>query len=250
MIAAIIQARSNSTRLPGKVLLKVRGRTLLEILIARLKLSKKIERIIVATTTNTNDKVIGQIAKKMNASVFYGDEQDVLGRFMQAVNKFKVDTVIRVTADSPLLDPKIVDQVLGSYLANKVDYASNVHPPTYPDGMDVEVFSKDALALANRSAKLLSEREHVTPYFYKNPKIFKIFNLRNSKNLFKIRLTVDDKKDFDLVKAILGNFMPRLDFSLSDIISFLEKNPSLLKINSAIIRNEGYEKSLKKDKFV
>lgn len=254
MVIAIIQARIGSTRLPGKVLKKVLGKTMLEHEIERIKCAKTIDRIILATTINPEDKKIVRLAGKLKIGVFAGSEDDVLDRYYQAAKRFGAkDTIVRLTGDCPLIDPRVVDEVVSFYIKNKKNcqYASNVNPPTFPDGMDVEVFSFAALKEAWQKAGLLSEREHVTTYIRNHLEKFKIKNLKNKKNLSHIRLTLDNKEDFILIKKIFTALYPKKkNFNLTDMNKFLEKNPELALINNHLQRNEGMQKSLREDKKI
>ena len=251
MIAAIIQARMNATRLPGKVLKKVAGKTLLEHLVLRLREAKTLGKIVVATTVNPKDKVIENEAERIGIRSFPGDEEDVLDRYYQAAKKFGADAVVRITADCPLMDSGVVDLVVGEYkkAGGKYDYVSNIDPPTYPDGMDLEVFSFQALEKAWQEAELPSEREHVTPFIRDHPKFFRKKNVESDKDYSALRLTVDEPDDLKLVKIIFERLYPKNQrFSLNDIIRLLEQEPDLAMINAHINRNEGMIKSLLSDK--
>lgn len=249
MIAAIIQARMGSTRFPNKMVEKIGGKPLISLVIDRVNKSKLIEKLILATTTKKDDDVLIQIAIEKNIGFFKGSENDVLDRFYNAAKYYKVDTIVRITGDCPFIDPIVIDQVIELYLESKSDYASNIKPPTFPDGLDVEVFSFISLEKAWKEAKLKSEREHVTPYIWKNDKLFKIVNLFNKKDLSNIRLTIDEKEDLVLIKEII-KYIDIEDFTLEDIILTIENNPSMLEINNKLKRNEGYEKSLNEDKNI
>ncbi len=251
-VTCIIQARMGSTRLPGKVLKKVLGKTMLEHQIERVKRAKTIDRIILATTDRLEDKKIVRLAGKLKIDVFAGSEADVLDRYYQTAMKFGVrDTILRLTGDCPLTDPGIIDDVVRLYLKNKktCQYASNVGLPTFPDGMDAEVFSYSALEESWKNAHLLSEREHVTLYIRNHPEKFKTRNLASKKVFPYFRLTLDNKEDLILIRKIFISLYPKNKyFSLSDTVKFLEKNSKLASINSHIRRNEGLLKSLKNDK--
>jgi spore coat polysaccharide biosynthesis protein SpsF len=250
MIGIIIQARMGSTRLPGKMAKKILGQTILEHVIFRLRKIKVPAIIILATTINKKDNILEEIAKQKKIKVFRGSEDDVLDRYYQAAKEFNIDPIVRITADCPVLDWQICDELIDFYLQNKFDYVSNVRPPTFPDGLDVEVFSFKALEKSQQEAKLKSEREHVTPYIASHPEIFKIGNLvRNGKDLSSLRLTLDEKTDLVLLKKIYnGLYKKKKYFVLEDILKFLEERPELLKINKKIKRNEGLAKSLREDK--
>lgn len=254
MATAIIQARMGSTRLPGKVLKKVLGKAMLEHQIERVKRSKTIDQIILATTSKSEDKQIVRLGKRLKVKVFAGSENDVLDRYYRAAVKFGVNgNIVRLTGDCPLMDPEIIDAVVNFYLKNKKNcqYANNVDPPTFPDGMDVEVFSFEALKTAWQNADLLSEREHVTPYIRNHPEKFKVKNFQSRKNLSRHRLVLDNKEDFILIKRIFTSLYPRnKNFTLRDILEFLKRNPKLALVNAYIQRNEGLLKSLRTDRKI
>ena len=242
-VLTIIQARYNSIRFPGKVVKKINNKTLLEILIKRLFKSKHISRIVVACSKNENDKAIISVCKKIGINYFVGSENDVLGRYYKAAKKYKGSNIVRITSDCPLIDPKIVDQVIINFFLKNVDYASNTNPPTFPDGMDVEIFKFSALKEAYTKAKLTSEREHVTPFIVNNKK-FKKFNLKSLEDNSSVRLTLDEKEDFILIEKIIKNFKNNLHFTLNNILDFYKKNMSIFSINSHLKRNEGYNLKL------
>lgn len=252
-IIAIIQARMSSTRLPGKVLKKIKDKTLLEILVERLRHSKKIDEIVIATGDNEKDLAIVELAKKINCHYFVGSEEDVLDRFYQAAKEFKADVIVRVTGDCPFHDPKLVDDIIGFYLENidSFDYVSNVDPPTFPDGLDLWVFPFRTLEKAWKEAKLKSEREHVCPYIRNNPDLFRIGHFESKVDYSNMRWTVDDATDFEFVKGLYENLHQEGKiFHMKDILDILEKNPDLHKIQEGKIRDEGYLKSIKEDKIV
>jgi glutamate-1-semialdehyde aminotransferase/spore coat polysaccharide biosynthesis protein SpsF (cytidylyltransferase family) len=242
-ILAIIQARYNSTRLPGKVVKKINNQTILEILIKRLSKSKYISKIIVACSKNRDDKAIVNICKKLGVNYFLGSENDVLDRFYNAAKKYRALNIVRITADCPLIDSKIVDDVISNFFLKNVDYASNVNPPTFPDGLDVEVFKFSALKKAYIEAKQSIEREHVTSFIVNNKK-FKKFNLKNFKDYSLLRLTLDKKEDFILIERIIKNFKNNLYFTLTDILNFFKNNKKFFSINAHNMRNEDYNLNL------
>ena len=242
-VLAIIQARYNSTRFPGKVLKKINNQTILEILVKRLSRSKYISKIIVACSNNFNDRPIVSICKKLGLSYFVGSENDVLDRFYKAAKKYKAINIVRITADCPLIDSNVVDQLICNFFLKNVDYASNINPPTFPDGLDVEIFKFGALKEAHYKAKQFTEREHVTPFIIYNKK-FKKFNLINSKDCSFLRLTLDEKEDFILIKKIIKNFKNNIYFNLGNILNFYKKNKKIFLINSQIKRNEGVNLNL------
>ncbi len=238
-VLAIIQARYNSIRFPGKVLKKINNQTVLEILIKRLSKSKNISKIIVACSNNPKDKAIVDVCNILGFNYFVGSENDVLDRFYKAAKKHKGRNIVRITADCPLLDYKIVDNVISNFFLKKVDYASNVNPSTFPDGLDVEVFKFSALKEAYINARQSSEREHVTPFIINNKK-FKKFNLKNHKDYSFLRLTLDEKEDFILIEKIIKNFKNNLNFNLKNILTLYKNKKNLFLINSHLVRNEGY----------
>jgi len=250
-VVAIIQARTGSTRLQNKVLLNLEGKTVLDQVINRVKASKLVDCVVVATTINKKDLDIANACSKTKTSVYCGSENDVLDRYYQAAKLFQADHIVRITADCPLIDPKIIDQIIKLHLQKKGDYTSNCTEVTYPDGEDVEVFTINTLFKIWKKAQLNSEREHVTKYIANHPKEFKIINYRNSKNLSDKRWTLDEPADYEFIKIIYKNLYPvNKLFGMRDILIFLKKNPKLEMINNKIIRNEGYIKSLKHDKVV
>jgi len=245
----ISQARIGSTRLPGKVMMKIEGQELLKIHIDRLKKSRLKDEIIVATTNNEADNVIETLCNQWGVKSSRGSEDDVLDRFYQTVKDLKPEWVVRVTSDCPLIDPVLIDGVIAYAQINDKDYCSNILIENYPDGQDVEVFKFSALKNAWENAKLKSEREHVTPYIRSNCDVnggtlFSALNFPCIADYSKIRMTVDEQKDFDLIEKVihdLGFNDTWLNYT-NHIIS-----NGLNKTNEDIIRNEGYLKSLKND---
>ena len=243
---AIIQARISATRLPGKVLIKIEGKTVLEHVINRVRAAKNLDDVIIATTVRKEDLEIVKLCANLGVSVFCGSEDDVLDRYYQTARLFKIENIVRITADCPLHDPHIIDLVVKEYLEGDCDYASNTIKYTFPDGLDVEVFSFTALKEAWKNAKLLSEREHVTPYIRKNEK-FKNKNVYSKKKYPVYRLTLDYKEDYQFIREIYKGINKEM-FYLDDIVNFLKTNQQLLKINQHFKINEGYLKSLDTDK--
>lgn len=249
---AIIQARWGATRLPGKVLKRVCGKTLLEHQITRVRRAKELGGIIVATTKEKRDDGIARLVKKMNIPCFRGIEDDVLDRYYEAARNFQIKEIVRITGDCPLIDPAIIDLVLRFYRRSKkkFDYLSNVRPPTFPDGMDVEVFPFPVLEEAWKKATLPSEREHVSSYIANHPQHFRLGNVADKKDFSYLRLTVDEPRDLLLVRKIFHFLYPaKPQFTLGDILHLLEKRPDIVLLNAGIMRNEGYLKSLEQDKI-
>ena len=241
MIGVIIQARIGSIRLPKKVIKKIEGKTVLEHVVNRVRGIKNSYKIVIATTDKKEDNVLERIAQKLKVAVFRGSKNDVLDRFYQAAKLFKIDPIVRITADCPLLDPQVAEKVIALYAKGDCDYVSNVHPPTFPDGMDVEVFSFQLLEKSWQEAKLPFEREHVTSYIVKNPKIFRLKNVVYDKDFSNLRLTLDEKEDLILIRKIYKElFSQNTFFGLDDIIKLLKNKPELMKINEKFTRNKGF----------
>ena len=245
----ITQARTGSTRLPGKVLKQINGKSLLEIHLERLKKCSKISEIIVATTINEEDAIIYDKALEWGFSSFTGSETDVLDRFYQSVKDKNPDWIVRVTSDCPLIDPELVDEIVTFVQENNCDYGSNGLIENYPDGQDVEVFKFSAMKIAWKNALLKSEREHVTPYIrnnsdFNNGNLFKAMNFPSDSDFSKIRMTVDEQRDFDLMEILIHQL--GTDKTWLTYTNFIIEN-DLSKVNGEIIRNEGLIKSLKND---
>ena len=236
VVAAIIQARMASTRLPGKVLLDINGKPMLLRLIERLRYSKFIDKIIVATSTNKEDDAIYEFLLNHNTDVFRGSQNDVLNRYYEAAKFFKVDIIVRITADCPLLDPYVMDKVIEVFVNGKKTIVTNagIDPAkrTYPRGLDVEVFSFTSIENANTYAIKDFEREHVTPYFYKLTE--EVQHIEYESDLSSYRLTVDTREDMDLIQIIYNHFRNKKIFYLEEIMTFLRTNDHLSKINKHV----------------
>lgn len=246
----ITQARIGSTRLPGKVLKEIGGKSLLQIHLNRLKKCSRISEIIVATTINEEDSIIYDKVTEWGFKASRGSESDVLDRFYQTVKDKNPDWIVRVTSDCPLIDPELVDKVIAFTQLNDKDYGANILVENFPDGQDIEVFKFSALETAWKNAKLLSEREHVTPYIrnnsdYKGGNLFQAINFPCESDFSKIRMTVDESKDFDLIEILIDKL--GVEKSWIEYTNYIIEN-NLTKINDQIIRNEGLLKSLKNDK--
>ena len=247
MIGCIIQARMGSSRLPGKALMKSdSGKPLLYYVINQLRYCSKVKNLVIATTTNQEDDEIEKFADNNSVNVFRGKEKDVLDRYFQCAKKYSFSTIVRITADCPLIDPQIVDKVIEQFFSENYDFATNTLTRTFPIGTDVEVFSFSALNKAWENAQLPSEREHVTPYLH-NKENFKIINVENDKNISNLRLTVDRIEDFELIKQILNNISIN-PIHLEDVLELFSRKPELIEINKHINHNEGFNKSLEEDK--
>jgi len=245
---AIIQARMRSSRLPGKVLKEAAGYPLLWHLIYRLKKAETLDDIVLATSQLEEDRILLQKAEEWGVKAFAGSAEDLLDRYYRAALEFGAEVVVRITADCPLIDPRIVDQVVNEFIKLK-DYAAVGTDETFPDGLDTSVISFAALKKAWREAKLPSEREHVGPYISGHPELFRTKRLSCTEDLGHLRWTVDEKADLELVRQIFDRlFQDGGMFYTEDILELLRQEPHLNLINSHIARNEGYQKSLKEDR--
>jgi glutamate-1-semialdehyde 2,1-aminomutase len=233
---AIIQARLTSSRFPNKVIQKIGSYTLIEFLINRLKSSKEIDQIIVAIPDNTKNKLIKKYTK--NTKLFFGNESDVLDRFYKAAKKFKANNVVRICGDCPFIDASIIDSMVRLLKKEKFDYVSNTIKPTFPDGLDVEVFKYSVLKEIWVRAKKKYDREHVTPYILKN-KRFKKFNYKYEKDLSNLRLTIDEEIDLKLINIIYSHLKNKKNFGINEIRKLYDKDNKLFLMNSSINRNEG-----------
>lgn len=235
----------SSTRLPGKVLLPLNGNTILEQVISRIKQAKSIGEIIVLTTEDRDDDKICELCAKIDIKFFRGSLNDVLDRYYQAADKFGVKDICRITADCPLVDPDEIDKLAEIYNKGEYDYVANNHPKaSLPDGLDCEIFSHNALKRAWQGARLASEREHVTPYIWNHPEMFRNYNYLNPVDLSRYRLTVDEPADYEMLKAIFANVK---ELKLANIVDYIRGNPSVARLNDGIIRDSGYFQSLKND---
>ncbi|WLD93088.1 glycosyltransferase family protein [Alkalihalobacillus sp. AL-G] len=238
-VVAIIQARMGSTRLPGKILKEVLGKSLLEYQIERIRLSEYIDEIMIATTTNAHEQPIIDLCNRLSLPFYRGSEHDVLARYYQAAKEASADVVVRLTSDCPLLDPKVVDQVIEEFLneSNGYDYVSNTLTRTFPRGMDVEALSMFCLEYTHDHTGKDAHREHVTPYIYENPDLFKLGNVKLSSDYSNVRLTVDTPEDFELVEKIIEYSSQHFSGAYVDlrtILDILEKNSEWLEINRHI----------------
>ena len=243
-VVIIIQARLGSSRLPGKVLLPLEDKTVLEHVMERSARAELVDEVIVATTMKKEDLTIVRLVSEKGFRVFAGSERDVLDRYYQCARLVQAEHIVRITADCPLVDPKIIDLVVERHLESGADITYN---DRYPDGFDVGVFTYETLKKAWKEAKLLSEREHVSPYMFKIAG--KIEKVVCSEDLYHIRLTLDRPEDYEVLKEVFEGVYPRKrDFSFEDVMEFLKSNPDILKINAHIDRDEGYKKSLQEDR--
>ena len=237
-VLAIVQARMGSTRLPDKVMRKVDGVTLIELLLTRLSESKAIDQIVVATSIDSRNNPLVKHVNGLGYETFQGSEQDVLDRFYFAAKQFAGDTIVRITGDCPLTDPLLVDEAIEKFTTSGIDYLCNTSPPTYPDGLDIEVFTFSALERAHQETEVLSDREHVTPYIRESG-LFSTLTISSDQNYSHLRWTVDEVLDLEVVDFIVRHFAPNRLFSWKDVLGMHKNFPVELSKNSTIARNEG-----------
>lgn len=236
-IVATIEARMSSTRLPGKVLRRILGKSMLELMIERVRRAKKVSEIVIATTTSPVDDSIVELAERLGVGHFRGDEDDVLGRVLQAAESAKADVIVELTGDSPLIDPEVIDQLTGLYLANRYDYVSNNLKRTFPLGLDTQVFSTKTLALVAQLTRDPVDREHVSLYIYKHPERFALFNVESGlpEKYRHLRLTVDTVEDFALIEKIYETLYPGNPvFTLQQVLALFDTHPELAAVNRHI----------------
>lgn len=236
-VAAIIQARMGSTRLPGKVMKKLSGKTVLSHVIERVRQSNLIEEIIIATTTHDRDNIIEEEAVKCGSKVFRGSEKDVLSRYYFAAKEYKVDIIVRITSDCPLIDPYVIDKIINFYQNSQYDLVTNagadLSKRTYPRGLDTEVFSFEVLENAFLNGKEDYHREHVTPFIYENSD--NVYYFKNEIDYSNHRWTLDTEEDFKLISEIYNKlYIGSHDFYLNEIIELLKEDTDLYKINAHI----------------
>ncbi len=239
---AIVQARMGSTRLPGKVLLPVGGQSVLSRVLHRLKRTACIDEIVVATSVARREYFhCRRKSAPGSARCFRGSEDDVLDRYHGAAQESGADALVRITSDCPLVDPEVVDEVIESFRRRRVDYASNGLSSNYPRGLNVEVFSVQALEKAWGEAHEPHQREHVTPYFYEHPELFRLFSMVGNDDYSQYRWTLDTAEDLEFLRAIYLRFGDADDFGWQDVIALMKREPELAALNSHV-----QQKSLRK----
>ena len=245
----ILQVRMSSTRLPGKVLKPILGKTMLAHQIERVQGAKRVDKIIIATSEDSSDNAIAQLGESLLVPCFRGNLADVLDRYYQASLAFPSDVIVRLTGDCPLIDPGLIDHVIDTHLKGNNDYTSNCEPASFPDGLDVEVFNVSALKTAWENAVKPSEREHVTPFIRNHPELFSCGSVQHDTDLSNLRWTVDEKEDFMFVEKVYqALYKTNPAFTFKDILHYLEQHPEIAKINQGFIRNEGLLTSEKIDR--
>ncbi|MDE2427258.1 MAG: aminotransferase class III-fold pyridoxal phosphate-dependent enzyme [Burkholderiales bacterium] len=237
-VLAIVQARMGSTRLPNKVMLPIGDKTLIEILLNRLAKAKTLNQIIVATSTDPKNDSLRKHVEDLGYNCYSGSESDVLDRYYQAAKHFEGEVIVRITGDCPLVDAALVDKAVKLYLDGDIDYLSNTNPPTYPDGLDIEIFSFKALSQAHKKATLSYDKEHVTPYL-RNSNHFKTNYFSNSIDLSNLRWTVDEANDLKVIRNVFNTFAPDINFNWEAVHALQLNRPELFMENQNIIRNEG-----------
>lgn len=246
-VVTIIQARMSSTRLPGKVLMPLAGKPVLEHVVSRVALCQTIQKIVVATSVDPSDDVIEQWCREHGVMCHRGSLHDVLDRYYQAAIAAKADAIVRITADCPAIDPTIVDEVVFGFVSGGYEFYGL--SGEFPDGLDCTVFAFSAIEKAWKDATLPSEREHVGPYIEKHPELFKSGALKKFTGLAHHRWTLDEPRDHEFLEAVFSRlYHPDRPFLANDILALLDAEPQLAAINGSIVRNEGYLKSLQSDK--
>jgi spore coat polysaccharide biosynthesis protein SpsF (cytidylyltransferase family) len=243
-VVAIVQARASSERFPQKVLADVEGLPLLARLVRRVRVSGECAAVAVATSIREDDDAVARIAVDEDVAVIRGPLDDVLERYRIAAEELDADAVVRITGDCPLVDPNVVDAIVRTFRSSGADYVSNVHPPTYPDGLDVEVLSRDALERVAREAVRPSEREHVTLYIAEHSERFTIENVAHTPDLSALRWTVDYPEDLEFVRGVFRAFHGAAEsFRTEDVVELLARDSKLSALMPTHERNTGLARS-------
>lgn len=237
-VAVILQARTGSSRLPGKVLADLSGRPLITFLIERLRRCDAVDDIVLATTNQSSDDFLSELGQSLGVVVVRGSDHDVLARYALAAASTTASTLVRITGDCPLVDPDLLAQAIEEFNCQDIDYLGNCSPPTYPDGFDIEVFTRDALLLAQNECNSVAQREHVTQWIRESGK-FRIGAMQWNEDLSSLRLTVDEPEDLEVIRDVVSHFSGRSDFSLLDVLELHQRQPNLFAINAKFSRNEG-----------
>lgn len=238
---AIIQARMGSTRLPGKVLMDIGGETTLGRVVRRLSRATLLTETTIATTESPADDAVVSEARRLGVQCFRGSEQDVLARFMGAAEAFAAEVVVRVTSDCPLIDAQVADQVLREFFEAHADFAYNDVEHSFPRGLDVEVFSREAFHKAAEIAEHQHQREHVTPVFYERRDMFKIAVVHTEKDFSHYRWTLDTPDDLKLIRAIYSHFSHNVEFTWRDVVALMEESPDLARMNAHVVQKSIHE---------
>src|SRR5690554_2661625 len=237
-VVAIVQARMGSTRLPNKVMKKIVGVPMIELLLKRLSKAKELDQIVIATSNSPNNQPLCEHVIKLGYECIKGSETDVLDRYVQAARQCSADIIVRITGDCPLVDPTLVDQVVNAFRTQTVEYLSNTNPPTFPDGLDIEVFTREALERAALESNSDFDHEHVTPYI-RTDLSFKQGTIQHNEDLSHLRWTVDEPEDFQVIKNVFEHFSPNLYFNWQQVLDLQHQKPLLFSANQSIQRNQG-----------
>lgn len=235
---AVVQARMGSSRLPGKVMKPVAGLPMIEVLLKRLSRAKTIDQILIATSVDIRNNALCEHVKSLGYDCIQGSEDDVLERYLQAADNSKADIIVRITGDCPLVDPVLVDEAVSEFKAASVDYYTNCAPATFPDGLDIEVFTHSALKQSAALTQSAHDHEHVTPYLRESGQ-FKTAYFRNSEDLSEWRWTVDEAADLEVIRNVFKHFTPDLHFSWQEVANLQRTKPELFSANQTLQRNEG-----------
>ncbi len=241
-VVAVVQARMGSSRLPGKVMSHIAGIPLIEVILQRLSQAKCVDQIVVATSGDPRNDALAEHVRKLGFECYCGSEDDVLDRFVRVAREYAADTIVRITGDCPLVDPALVGTCVRRFLELGVDYLSNTDPPSYPDGLDVEVFSILALEKSASGTVQSFDREHVTPYL-RNSGRFRTANVASDEDFSKLRWTVDEVDDLEVIRKVFDHFSPDANFSWKQVLELQKAQPEIFARNRDIIRNEGATQS-------
>jgi spore coat polysaccharide biosynthesis protein SpsF len=252
-----VQARTGSSRLPGKILMEACGKSLLELMLERLGCVRTLHRLLVITTTDASEDPVVELCERLDVDVFRGHPTDLLDRHYQGGLAFEADAIAKIPSDCPLIDPAVVDRVLACFNEGGYDFVSNLHPASYPDGNDVEVIAMDALATAWREADLPMEREHTTPFIWERPKRFRLANVLWEEGpaardyAMTHRWTLDYPEDYQFIRRVFEELYPANPrFGLNDILELLDAKPEIAAINAAYAGVNWYRNHLSELKTV
>lgn len=249
-VLAILQARVSSTRLPGKVLEPILGEPMIVRQVERVGRARTLDHLVVATSVDVSDDPLVRVCEQHGIDVCRGPLEDVLSRFRECAARFSPAHIVRLTGDCPLADPELIDRLVLFHVEGGYDYSSTALQPTFPDGLDAEVFTSATLESTWHSATLSSQREHVTSYIYTHGERFRLGSLKSDVDRSALRWSVDEPRDLKMVREVYSRLYagnPR--FGYSDVLSLLDEHPEIAEINSGIARNEGYAKSLREDEL-
>jgi spore coat polysaccharide biosynthesis protein SpsF len=238
-VVATIEARMTSKRLPGKVMANCRGISMLERLATRLRSVSNIDEVLIATTTNSEDDIVVELASNLGVRFFRGSEDNVFDRVIQAATFAGADTVVEITGDCPLLDPVLVEQMVEIFRCNSIDYLSNCESPSFPAGMEIQVVSLQALIKSYQMTNSVLDREHVTLHIRKNPQQFRQMHLIAPLSLRfpELSVTLDESADLEVIRAVIENLETSNPlFGCEDIVQFLNQNPDIAKLNKSVAR--------------